>query len=79
MPRVGRLRVAMRSATSDRAARAGWLTLLLLLLGLCASGTALADDSENLKMQASARFATGAQLANEADYGAGLLIDVTFA
>jgi hypothetical protein len=63
----------MRSATSDRAARAGWLTLLLLLLGLCASGTALADDSENLKKQASARFAMGAELVNEGNYGAALL------
>jgi hypothetical protein len=72
MPGVRRLPAAMRTAISDRAARAGWL-VLLVFLSLGASATALADDSEDMRKQASARFTMGVELVNEGNYGAALL------
>src|SRR5687767_6152114 len=72
MPRTRRLQAAMRTAISDRAARAGWL-VLLLLLGLSVSATARAEDSEELRKQASARFSMGVELVSEGNYGAALL------
>jgi hypothetical protein len=62
----------MKTAISDRAARAGWL-VWLLFIGLSISTPALAEDSEELRKQASARFTMGVELVSEGNYGAALL------
>jgi hypothetical protein len=61
----------MTTATSDLAARAGWL-VLLVFLSLPAS-TALAQDSEDIRKQASAHFTMGVELVSEGNFGAALL------